>query len=155
MWDSAGKCIIIARRCVNSYNITAAAAKSVTHVSFRWCISGCKAKEVHMHHDGKRQFLRQRVRGSIQAVRADQNYSVFLMETGVVADAAHRLDYQICKMKYCWRSVDAHFHDRVIYMSCTVSHEKASTRLYINHCHITTNKLAKMQDVESLKLHWC
>jgi hypothetical protein len=32
------KGINIARHCVNGYSITAAPAKSVTHVSFWWCV---------------------------------------------------------------------------------------------------------------------
>jgi len=41
------------------------------------------------HHlgDGKRVILRQKVRGSIRAVRAVRNTRVFQMETWVVADA--------------------------------------------------------------------
>jgi len=38
--------------------------------------------------DGKRVILRQRVRGSVRAVRAVQNTRVFLTETRVVADEA-------------------------------------------------------------------
>jgi len=37
--------------------------------------------------NGKRVILRQRVRGSVRAVRAFQNTRVFLTETRVVADA--------------------------------------------------------------------
>jgi hypothetical protein len=40
--------------------------------------------------DGKRVILRQRVRGSVRAVRAVRNTRVFQTETGVVADAAVR-----------------------------------------------------------------
>jgi hypothetical protein len=41
--------------------------------------------------DGKGVFLRQRVHGSVTAVRADQNDFVFLTEVSVVADAAWRM----------------------------------------------------------------
>jgi len=42
--------------------------------------------ETHCLGDGKRVILRQRVRGSVRAVRAVRNTQVFQMETGVVAD---------------------------------------------------------------------
>jgi hypothetical protein len=63
-------------------------------------------------------------------------------------------DKPICKTKYCWRYVDADFHNRVMYMSCTVSVGKAATISYINHCHIAAIRLAKMQEIKSFTLHW-
>jgi hypothetical protein len=41
--------------------------------------------------DGKRVFLRRRVRGSVRAVRAVRNTQVFQTETRVVADEASLL----------------------------------------------------------------
>jgi hypothetical protein len=46
------------------------------------------------------------------------------------------LDYQICKTKYCWRSIEVQFHDVVMYVSCAVSNEKAATTSSMNYYHI-------------------
>src|SRR5882757_1563583 len=46
--------------------------------------------------DGKRVILRQRVRGSVRAVRAVRNTRVFQTETGVVADALRTAIYSLC-----------------------------------------------------------
>ena len=63
-------------------------------------------------------------------------------------------DYWIFKTRNCWCSVDAHFHDVVTFVSCTVSVEKAAMNSYIKYCHQATLRLAKMQDQQSLTLHW-
>jgi hypothetical protein len=44
---------------------------------------------VIMQCDGKHVILRQRVRGSVRAVRAVRNTRVFQTETRVVADVIH------------------------------------------------------------------
>jgi len=54
----------------------------------------------------------------------------------------------------CWYLVDAHFHDGVTYLSCTVFDEKASITLYMNYCHKATLRLPKMQEQKSFMLHW-
>jgi len=68
--------------------------------------------------------------------------------------SAQSLNYPICKTKYCWRSVDTQFHDGVMYMSCTVSNEKAATTSYMNYYHIVTLSLLKIQYQQLLTLHW-
>ena len=64
------------------------------------------------------------------------------------------LDYTICKTKHCWRCVDAHFYNRLTQISCTVLPEKAAITSYMNYCHKAILRLPKMQDQESLTLHW-
>jgi hypothetical protein len=48
-WPEKG--LNITRHCVNGYSKTATPGKSVTHVSFGWCISGRKVQEVDMEDD--------------------------------------------------------------------------------------------------------
>jgi len=93
-WQEKG--INIARHCVNGSSMTSAPERSVTHLSFWWCvyvswIQGakwqryvCNAKS--RPGDGKHVILRQRVCDSVRAIRAGRNTRVFLMETMVVAD---------------------------------------------------------------------
>jgi len=57
---------------------------------------------------------------------------------------AQSLEYSICKIKYCWRSIDALFHDRVRYVWFVVSIEKAATTLSMNCYHIATLRLPKI-----------
>jgi len=65
------------------------------------------------------------------------------------------LDYPIHKTTNIWHSIDAHFHDGVTYMSCTVSVEKAAIPSYMNHRNKAIVRSAKMQDHQSLMLDWC
>ena len=100
-----------ARCCINGYSMTRAPAKSVTHVPFRQCVYVTTSRErprgsikpdasqewetwyVSRHRDDmqrdlSRLILRQRVRGSVRAVRAVRNTWVFLTETRFVANGA-------------------------------------------------------------------
>jgi len=65
------------------------------------------------------------------------------------------LDYPIHKTTNIWHSIDAHFHDGVTYMSCTVSVEKAAIPSYMNHRNKAIVSSAKMQHHQSLMFDWC
>jgi len=65
------------------------------------------------------------------------------------------LEYPIHKTTNCWHSVDAQFHAGVMYMSCTVSIDKAAIPLYVNHFHKATQGLAKMENQISFTPDWC
>jgi len=80
-----------------------------------------------------------------------ERWLIVLLWTHVSAKC---LDYLICKTKICWHSVDAHFHDGVTHISCTVSDEKTARTSYMTHCHKATLRLGKMQDQKSLTLCW-
>jgi len=69
--------------------------------------------------------------------------------------STRRLDYAICKTKIFWRGIDTHVHEGVTYMSCTVSVEKPAITSYMNYCNNATFTFARMQDQQSLTLHWC
>jgi len=79
-------------------------------------------------------------------------WSVVLLWADVSAQC---LDYPICKINDRWCSIDAHFHNWVTHMSCTVLVEKAARTSYMNDCHHATLILATMQDQQSGTLHWC
>ena len=64
------------------------------------------------------------------------------------------LVYPIYKTEDCWRSVDAHFQDGVKNILCTVLAEKGAITLYMQYCYEVTLWLPKMQDQQSLRLHW-
>jgi len=55
-------------------------------------------------------------------------------------------EYSIFQTKHWWHSIDAHFHDMVMYISRAVSVEKATITLYIHYYHKATLGLAKIQD---------
>jgi len=80
-----------------------------------------------------------------------ERWSIVLLWSHVSAQC---LDYPICKTKNGWRSIDAHFHDGVMHLSCTVSEEKTARTFYMNYFHKAILKLAKMRDKKSLTLHW-
>jgi hypothetical protein len=80
-----------------------------------------------------------------------ERLSIVLLCTHISAQC---LDNLLCKTKNCSCAVDAHIHNGVTYMSCTVSYEMAGSTLYMNYCHEATLRLAKMQDEHSLTLHW-
>jgi hypothetical protein len=79
-----------------------------------------------------------------------ERLSIVLLCTYISAQC---LDNVLCKTKNCSCAVDAHIHNGVMYMSCTVSYEMAGSTLYMNYCHEATLRLAKMQDEHSLTLH--
>jgi len=68
--------------------------------------------------------------------------------------SARYLDSPLCNTKPCWRSVDAHFHDGVMKISCTVLPEKVANTS-MSYWHKVTVGLPKMQDESFFTLHWC
>ena len=68
--------------------------------------------------------------------------------------SAQCLDYPLCKTKNCWPSIDAHFHNGVTHMSCSVSDGKAARTSYMSYCHNATLIWATMEDQQSGTLHW-
>ena len=64
---------------------------------------------------------------------------------------AESLDYPICRIKYCWRSVDTQYHDGVTYVSWVIWIEKAATTFVselLPHCYtkITQDRAAIILD---------
>jgi len=68
--------------------------------------------------------------------------------------SARCLGYTLPKIWNCWRSIDAHFNDRVMMISCTVMTENAAIIWSLNYCHNVTLRLAKVQHPKSLMLRW-
>jgi len=62
------------------------------------------------------------------------------------------LDYPICKTRHWLHSIDADFQDGLIYISGTVSIEKAASTSDMTYCHKARLKVAKMQDQNSFTL---
>jgi len=80
-----------------------------------------------------------------------ERWSAVLLWAHVFAQC---LDNPIGKTKNCRRSLDAHFHDGVMYMSCAVSDEKAARTLYMNYSPNARLILAMMQDHQSVTFQW-
>ena len=78
--------------------------------------------------------------------------SIVLLWAGI---SMRCLYYPIWKTDNCWCADDAHFHDGVKYMSCTVLPEQAAITVYMDYCHKASRSFPKMQDQKSLTLHGC
>jgi len=64
------------------------------------------------------------------------------------------LDYQICKTRNCWRSVDAHFQNLARSMSLLLLPIKAANISLMDVCNQSELTLPKMQSSKSSTLHW-
>jgi hypothetical protein len=68
--------------------------------------------------------------------------------------AVQCLDNVTCTTKNSWLSVDTHFHDWVMHISCTVSYEQAASTSYMNISHKATLRVARAQDQKWMTFLW-